>query len=432
MNVYLSNIGHRYISLLKKTSDFSPTDEHILLAQIHENILLDIPESQALALENAGYVHQIKSQTVEQIQLRYKQNPIEHVHGIVFEMTTACNFNCMHCRIGNTPKITEPNIDALKNVADVFQKLHVKQFDFIGGEVSKYGGNWLELSKYINQNNNCIVRLFTNGWWLMQRDFEAAGKTYQNDLDYLRDLKHNGVTHLVFSIDGDEKLHDKWRKHPGLFVRISNSIEKVKHAGLEPRISTVFKDSEMSNSYLWALARLSRKIYDRPTASIEEAIQLLQTDQTNTFSCFIDIGHGAKLKQGRIPIAEISPYNLICKAFYRPSPNLRINANGNLSVCPLLDCGEGFGNIHQTDIIQLLNHFQDNIAYKLHSEKAITSFQKLLSPAIFGQHVEHLCAIRAVLILIAKEILSIPKKDLTQGRLMDILKMISEKTGVKA
>ena len=150
-------------------------------------------------------------------------------------------------------------------------------------------------------------------------------------------------------------------------------------------------------------------------------------DTTNQFSHFIDIGNGAKLRKNRKRIAGIPLHLLRCKAFYRPSPSLRILANGNLSVCPLLDAGEGYGNIHERDFMDILNNFQDSFAYKLHACNEISTCLKYLDQNVFGNHFDHLCTICAIITLLAKEINS--ARPVSPERLLEINRKIARYSG---
>jgi len=431
MKVYLSNCGHKYVSELKKNTKGEKNSDFLLLNEICKNIVEEIPTEVANKWIANGYCHLYDNQPLEDIALRYKRNPLENVKSIVFEITTLCNFNCLHCRNGYIPRITEHDFDKLQWVAEVFKQLNINKFVFIGGEITKFGDSWLKLTANINKNNDCKALIFTNGWWVEQTDFEAAGKKYSSDIEYLSDLKQNGVTHVVFSIDGDENLHDKWRQHKGLFQRILNSIDRVKASGLLPRISGVMKQDELNMDYMNAMITFAKKIYDKPKLSAQEAFLLLQTDDTNTFSNFIDIGNGASIKSSFKRLDSMPKEMAKCKAFYRPAPNLRINANGELSVCPLLGAGEGYGNVHDTDIITILNNFQQNFVYQLHANNLIANYIPLLTPEIFGEKFDHPCSIRTVLTMIAKKTNKIAPEAMTKEKLLKILKEVSEVTGIK-
>lgn len=431
MILSLTNFGHRFISEQKKLQGVKLLRENPLY-----NVLLQVLKSKAVEVESvdpfaglisAGFLQTENEFDLEKIKFRYATNPLENVTRIVFEFTSECNFNCAHCRNGSKPKYTETDIDKLKQIADIFGLLNINCFYFIGGEVTKYGNRWLELAKHINAADNKMVAVITNGWWIGKMNFEAAGREYIDTAGYLLDLKQHGVTHIIFSIDGNEKVHDHSRGCKGLFSRILNVIPVVKEAGLNPRISMLF-DDKMDEETGDALAVIAQKIYDFPNY-VEKGFMLnkLFTDTTNSFSNFIDIGNGASQRRNKFNIKDIPAEYLRCKAFYRPSPNLRINANGNLSVCPLLDAGEDFGNIHEKGIIEILNSFQDSFAYRLHAGKRVGEYLKYLNTDIFGETFDHVCTVRTILTLIARQISK--ESVLTDEKILEINNHVAREVG---
>ncbi len=119
----------------------------------------------------------------DETHLRYSRNPFEHVTKVIFEFTTFCNFNCEHCYNSRVPRQTEANPDVLAGAAQAFLRMGIQHFAFIGGEVARYGNGWLDLVGRIHSLEKSVnISLFTNGWWLDQVDFLAAGVTYPGSL----------------------------------------------------------------------------------------------------------------------------------------------------------------------------------------------------------------------------------------------------------
>ena len=431
MNLILTNFGHSYISdkikLLSREQIDDSTPTRLLSHVLTEQTIPASSASDYEELVNAGYLEVIENIDLAAIGFRYETNPLENVSRIIFEFTTRCNFNCAHCRNGLMEKQTEKNIDKLKSIADTFHLLNINRFDFVGGEVSKYGNGWLGLASHINRNGDNTVTLYTNGWWLEATGFEAAGKCYRDELEYLSDLKQNGVTHVLFSIDGHEERHDQSRKHKGLYQKIISSFGRIKQTGIQPGISALIHD-ELEMDTVVSFVDIATRIYDLPAdMDVKAKMDTLIEDPTNQFSHFIDIGNGAKLRKNRKKIADIPLHLLRCKAFYRPSPSLRIMANGNLSVCPLLDAGQSYGNIHEQDFLDILNNFQDSFAYKLHAGNEISTYLKYLDQNVFGGHYDHLCSIRTILTLLAKEIN--PLQPVSPEMLLEINRKIARYSG---
>jgi MoaA/NifB/PqqE/SkfB family radical SAM enzyme len=431
LRVILSNFGHRFINeQIKIYSEKAIIDNELMniLYQINKHTFLEIEQNRIYDdLIKSGFLEIDENSDLNTIIFKYKKNPLEHVKRVVFEFTTLCNFNCAHCRNGYIQKTTETDIEKLKSVSDAFNLLNIKRYDFIGGEVTKFGDNWLQLAKHININQNKIVTVYSNGWWLEDENFTAAGKFYKNDTEYLEDLKQNGVTHILFSIDGYEEYHDKSRNHKGLYKRIFNSLKRIKEIGINPRITALlFKSIDTKTAQ--AFADIATQIYDLPEyLHVNSLIMHLMQDDTNHFSNFIDIGNGSNIRENKYRIDNISMRWLQCKAFFRPSPSLRIMANGNLSVCPLLDVGEDFGSIHNSNIIDLLNNFQNSFLYKLHANNEIQSYLKYLDKSIFGEYYDHICTLRVILSLIAKQVNL--EENITPEKILEINKKIAKYSG---
>lgn len=410
MNLILTNYGHRYATELLK----SPVEKRVNQSPENKELLnllvkVMIPYSDNVVYNNLierGFIETVPETTKQaDIALRYRRNPLKHVSRITFEYSTFCNFNCLHCRSGKVKRITETDVELLKSTADVFVNLGIRRFDFIGGEISKYGNGWLELVSHIQSHANMVVTLYTNGWWLCQKNFTAAGKNYPTVTDYLADLKQSGITHILFSVDGPEIIHDKWRKKPGLYKRILTGFELVKKAGIYPRVSIVIRPDDHRLVYGLFLLELAERIYSFPENTSPWAkIERLWKDSTNHFSNFIDINNAVQLRQKRFTLSQISESFLRCKAFFRPSPTLIMSASGEVGVCSILNAGEKYGNIHNQDLIHILNHLQDSFVYKLHAENRIVDYLKFFDKDIFGSYFDHVCSLRAILTLIARRI----------------------------
>jgi MoaA/NifB/PqqE/SkfB family radical SAM enzyme len=405
MNLILTNYGHKFITEQSKScpeQDLLTNPKLATLKQVLSEKAIEMPTSGIYEeLVKTGYLETNNTLDLSEIEFKYRTNPLENVTRIVFEFTTQCNFNCAHCRNGSMEKSTETDIEKLKSVSDAFIELNINRFDFIGGEVSKYGVGWLQLAKHTNRNFDKTITVFSNGWWLEKTDFEAAGKHYVNDIQYLSDLKQNGVTHILFSIDGHEDQHDKSRKHVGLYHKIISSFDRIKLSGIEPRISALLDDN-LDERTIGTFLDIANRIYNFPeNMEVDAKVNSLVQDPTNQFSNFIDIGSAVNLKKKKHKISEIPPHLLRCKAFYRPWPSLKIKADGSLSVCPLLDAGNGYGNIHHGNIVELINNFRQAFVYKLHADNKIVDYLKYLDTSIFGEYFDHICSIRVILTLMA-------------------------------
>jgi len=293
------------------------------------------------------------------------------------------------------------DLEPLKAVVDTAYPIGIRHFDFIGGEISKFGHGWLALVQHIRRKPGTTVALFTNGWWLEQTDFTAAGQTYADESAYLADLQQHGVKHLVFSLDGAEDRHDDWRRHRGLYRRILDAFPRLRAAGLVPRVSMVILCDDPR--LVPTLREIADALYTFPAAMSDDArIRHFLNDPTNAFSNFIDIGYGAELSNHAHAIDAFPAAVLRCKAAYRPAPKLILTAQGEVAVCPLFAVGVGYGNVRQRSFREILNHFQEALVYQLHASGDIQHYRRFVDHDVFGEAVEHLCTLRAILTLLAK------------------------------
>ncbi len=404
MYVALTNYGLRYAAeRLKEENNRSA--ENDLLLDLYTGILAPYQDDPLIRrLLREKLIDRVPDTvSKDAVALRYQRNPLEHVTRIVFEYTTHCNLACQHCYNAGVERATEQDINILKAAADVLLRIGIDRFDLIGGEVSRYGDGWLDLVRHIRDQGGRMVTLYTNGWWLEQHDLLAAGRHYADEAAYLDDLRKSGLTHVVFSLDGPEEEHDRSRGQPGLYRRVLAGIDRVRAAGLEPRVSLLIRDTLDKTVLTAFLHRLAGRIYSFPPGTpVMEQVARLVNDPTNTLISFIDIGRGAQFQEDRFKLSMPPDTPLYCKAFFRPAPFLTIKANGELATCRIANAGEGYGNLHRQDLVEILNRMQEQFIFRLHAERRLGDYLRFVDPEVFGDAFAHLCTLRAILTLIAQ------------------------------
>ena len=340
----------------------------------------------------------------DDIRLGYRRNPFEHVQKVIFEFTTYCNFNCEHCYNAQVPRLTEPDPQLLMAAANSLLRMGIRRFDFVGGEVSRYGDGWLDVDEHVRlQGEYIVISLYTNGWWIEQENFKAAGQTCVSTQAYLEELKRRGVSHIVFSLDGQGELHDASRHHAGLYQKVLRGLEQVKKSGLAPRVSLLIRPEWSDAEFEAFLAEPASVIYDfDPLTPPGERALRLSLDSTNALSNFIDVGNGAGDDTIQFPILEERSHALSCRNFYRLSPTLTIKANGELASCRLSQAGEGYGNLNQQTLVQVLNHFDEAFVYQLHANHQLEKYLPLVDRSLFGSAFTHLCSLRAIVTMLAR------------------------------
>ena len=410
MALMLSNIGHRHMlawvhrGLSRPDAGFALDAERAVMIDIRTPG--SVPESDTPVVQGLlrrGLLQVVPDDTSrEELELRYQRNPLENLSRVIFEFTSRCNFRCLHCYNAAVPRSTETDTALLCAAADLFAMMGVLRFDFIGGEVTRFGDGWLDVARHAAGHEGATVSVTTNGWWLTRQRFTAAGRQYAHDAELLEHLADNGVTHVLFSVDGHQPLHDRSRKHPGLYSRILDGFGKVRRAGLEPRVSLLVRSDGQVPDYIRLAAELAMAIYDLPPGTDPwEAAVRLRDDPFNKLSSLIDVGNHAGQGDGGVRLDQLPAEFLRCKAFYRPAPSLTIKANGEVSTCRITNAGEGYGNIHQKDLAQILNTMQDRFIFQLHAEQRLGEYVPYVDPELFGQTFNHMCSARAVLTRLA-------------------------------
>ena len=409
----LSNYGLRILDQLRRDARGAPTafdGIHARLDELRQAVVLPFDHASChRELIDRGLAQTDPHPDRPGVELRYRRNPLEHVSRVVFQYTTACNFRCRHCRNGSDAPVTEGEPDALAWAADLLVPAGVLRFDFIGGEVTRFGAGWLNVVRRIRRFPGTVVSVLTNGWFLERRDFGAAGQQYPDDRAYLGALADAGVTHVTFSLDGPAAAHDRNRRTPGLYDRIASGMAKVRAAGLAPQVSLVLDLPARSFDEVEWLAQVADLLYTSGSdrLPLEKASRLVR-DEMNYASHFVDVGRGVALRQGLQPNAEIPDRLLRCKNFYRPRPSMRIQASGEVSFCPLVDAGEGYGSIHGPGgLLRVLNGLQEAVPYKLHAENRLSAFRRLLDRQLFGERLDHLCSLRAAVTMLARRMLEL-------------------------
>jgi len=173
------------------------------------------------------------------------------MRNILENTTTISKSDFRLYREARVPRLTEIDPKVLIEDVKTLLRMGIRRFDFVGGEVSRYGVGWLDVVEQIrSQGEGILISLYTNGWWLEQENFKAAGQSFTSVLAYLEELKRRGVSHVTFSLDGRGDLHDASRHQPGLFQKILRGLDHVKKAGMAPRVSLLIRpNGQMKKSY---------------------------------------------------------------------------------------------------------------------------------------------------------------------------------------
>lgn len=139
-----------------------------------------------------------------------------HLKSCVWEITLACCFSCQYC--GSGGGIARPNELSTQECIQVAHQLGAlgcRRVSLIGGEVFMRR-DWAEIVHALTAQG-IRVSIITNGFL-----FTPA---------LLRALAHCGVESVAVSIDGPERIHDKYRQ-PGSYHRAVKAIGALHAAGI--------------------------------------------------------------------------------------------------------------------------------------------------------------------------------------------------------
>ena len=271
---------------------------------------------------------------------------------INLNITHRCNFNCVHCPIGQRPIHETENLKPELNL-DLLKKhvLHLKKWlkDFVlnisGGEPFLYP----HLFKFLKfcTRNNVKVDLITNGNFFSKENIKRISK-----------LKLNN---LLVSVDGLEKTHDLIRGQKGSFQKAIKGLKEINNLNNEQILCLVFtimnhNCNELSEFTEWFSKQEFLHEITFQAISLKD-IKNYQKDPLwpkNDFD--IEINSLIKMKNKGYPIAtSINQFKLMKQYFNDPIRTCKINKN-----CPvrfttyfidadsrILNCPITFGEIGQ-------------------------------------------------------------------------------------
>jgi hypothetical protein len=137
-------------------------------------------------------------------------------------------------------------------------------------------------------------------------------------------------------------------------------------------------------------------------AERDYAVARLLDDDDNYVSNLVDVGTCEPLGRATGGIGAFTDEELRCRNFFRPRPSLRIKASGEVSLCPLVEAGDGYGNVHTRDVVDILNHLHEAFVYRLHAEKRVGEVRPFLDPGLFGSEPRHACGVRTALNMLGR------------------------------
>ena len=148
--------------------------------------------------------------------LRRISNLIDHRLLVVsFEVTLSCNCNCRHCDLGGFKK--EEKRIGPEDYARIVRELKPLVVQLSGGE-ALLRPDILEIVKATKQFGRLPYTILVTNGVLLNKDI------------YLK-LEKAGLNQLSISLDFPDQRHDDFRRHPGLFKHLEETIPQLAKYG---------------------------------------------------------------------------------------------------------------------------------------------------------------------------------------------------------
>ncbi len=155
----------------------------------------------------------------------------------VWEITLACCFSCKYCgsKAGKARR-DELSTDECLDICDQLNDLGCRRVNLIGGEVFMRR-DWRTIVQRLSEYG-IRVTIITNGFLFTE--------------DIIRDLRDLDIESVAVSLDGVERVHDRYRQ-PGSYARAVKAIEALTGAGIvTTMITTLNAENVLSLEELYA------------------------------------------------------------------------------------------------------------------------------------------------------------------------------------
>jgi MoaA/NifB/PqqE/SkfB family radical SAM enzyme len=133
---------------------------------------------------------------------------------VSYEVTLSCNCNCRHCDLGGVIK-DEKQIKP-EEYGDLTQRLKPVAAQISGGE------------PLLRKDIAAIVRAIKQGG--VQYAILVTNGVLLNEDNYLQ-LREAGVNQFSVSLDFPDERHDEFRRRPGLYKRLEQSLPRLAKLG---------------------------------------------------------------------------------------------------------------------------------------------------------------------------------------------------------
>lgn len=166
-----------------------------------------------------------KINTYEEPSDRILINNLEGPMAFAFDITSACNYKCLHCYNDSGKKLEdELNKEELLDVARQIAEFKCTSVCLCGGEplISPYFFDVVDILA-----ENCGVLNFVSNGCLIRENV-------------VKKIKRKGINVVQISLDGiNEMQHDTFRGYPGAFKKAIEALKLLNKYGIETAVSTI-------------------------------------------------------------------------------------------------------------------------------------------------------------------------------------------------
>ncbi|WP_303871939.1 radical SAM protein [Acetobacterium wieringae] len=276
--------------------------------------------------------------SIEKIQLEH-WNKINHPFNGGFEITSKCNFNCVHCYLKGMKSSTDLTTDEIKQIIDKMYYRGVLFLYFTGGEIF-LRKDFIEIYKYA-KNKGFILSLLTNGSLLNKQLIET-----------FRLLPPALVSISIYG--ANEKTYNDVTKSAGQFDKVINNLRLLRRNNINFEIKFIamkenyreFKEIESLAQELNVKFSFTFELFPTLKGDIEVLEHSINTEDiinleknieiaTTVWSLNIcDTNPLEKLENVPLYTCSIGKSNFVIdsEGFLNPCNKIRIN-KFNLKVC---------------------------------------------------------------------------------------------------
>lgn len=271
----------------------------------------------------------------------------ESVAFIQYERDYGCNFSCDHCYIEDLKKakgVKRLTLADVGRIADQADAMNLASWCISGGEPTIFP-DLEDLVKAIGPHR-FIISMDTHGFFL--------------DEEKIKWLVAIGINRIHLSIDGNEQVHDEFRKQKGSWRKCIDALPLCKKYGLDVIINITVTKSDVKSGALVQFLEFLRQfdvysslIYAKPMGNFRES-EWAQQEIMNTED-HKELDRLTTIYNTGTRHSTVNGYYFKCFTFKK---QFSITAYGEVMSCPWIPIT--FGNLLNEPLRQIVERGLQN------------------------------------------------------------------------